>query len=88
MRTSRRQGTLSIMVYLALMSHFWFFFFFVAVELCGFVLPGFIRCCRVSTSAFHSTNIIQTRSTIPNHILPVNIFNNEYRTIWGLDLRT
>ena len=55
-------------------------FFFLALEICEFVLPGFICRCRVSTSAFHSTNI-QTRSTIPNHILSVNIFNNEYLTI-------
>ena len=60
------------------------FVFFLALEICGFDLPGFI--C-VSTSAFHSTNI-QTRSTIPNHILSVNIFNNEHRTIWELNLRT
>ena len=55
-------------------------FFFLALQICGFVLPGFIGSCRVSTSAFHSTNI-QTRSTIPNHILSVNIFHNEYLTI-------
>ena len=61
--------------------------FFLAPEICGFDLPGFICSCRVSTSAFHST-YIQTRSTIPNHILSINIFNNEYRTIWGLNLRT
>ena len=61
--------------------------FFLALEICRFVLPGFIRSCRVSTSAFHSTNI-QTRSTIPSHILSVNIFSNEYITIWGPNLRT
>ena len=84
--TSRRQGALSIMVCLALISHF-SFVFFLAPEICGFDLPGFICSCRVSTSTFHST-YIQTRSTIPNHILSINIFNNEYRTIWGLNLRT
>ena len=78
--TSRRQGALSIMVCLALISHFSFVFFFLALEICGFVLPGFICSCRISTSAFHSTDI-QTRSTIPNHILSVKIFNNEYLTI-------
>ena len=64
-----------------------FCFFFLALEICRCVLPGFIRSCRVSTSAFHSTNI-QTRSTIPSHILSVNIFSNEYITIWGPNLRT
>ena len=71
------------MVCLALISLF-SFAFFLALEICGFDLPGFNCRCRVSTSAFHATNI-QSRSRIPNHILSVNIFNKEYRTIWGLN---
>ena len=84
MGTSQRQEALSIMVCLALISLFSFAFFFLLFRYAGLIF--LVLFAVVAFLLVLSTPPkFQTRSTIPNHILSVNIFNNEYRTIWGLN---